>query len=101
MKRTYVLFGILLILIGSILSGPVLGDNSQEELSIDLKVLIVVLGTANLCFEENEIYGFATFGYTNGESFMFERYTINFEGIPFFIHKGIGFTFCIYNSSDE
>ena len=101
MKRIYGVFGIVLILTGLILTAPVLGDNEQEELSIDLKVLIVVLGTANLCFEENEIYGFATFGYTNGESFMFERYTINFEGVPFFIHKGIGFTFCIYNLSDE
>ena len=101
MKRIYVVFGIVLILMGTIFITPAMGDNTQEDLPIDLKILIVVLGTANLCFEENEIYGFATFGYTNGETFMFERYTINFEGVPFFIHKGIGFSFCIYNLADE
>ena len=101
MKRIYGVFGIVLILIGSIFVTPILGDNTQEDLPIDLKILIIVLGTANLCFEENEIYGFASFGYTNGETFLFQRYNINFEGIPFFIHKGIGFSFCIYNPADE
>lgn len=100
MKKIFGIFGIVLILFGSIFISPVMGDSSQEELDLDLKILVVVLGTVNVCMDENELYGFATIGYTNGETFTLERYNLNFEGIPFFIHKGIGFSLCIYNSAN-
>jgi hypothetical protein len=100
MKKIFGIFGIALILFGSIFINPVLGEIKQDHTDLDLKILIVFLGTVNVCMDENQLYGFATVGYTSGETFTLQRYTLDFEGIPFFIHKGIGITFCIYNPAD-
>ena len=100
MKKIFGILGISLILIGSIFISPALGVNKQDETDLKLKLLIVFLGTVNVCNDENQLYGFATVGYTDGETFTFQRYTIDFEGNPFFITKGIGFTFCIYNPAN-
>lgn len=93
-------FAIIFILFGAFLISPVSGEVQKEETSIELRMLVVVLGTVNICFEENEIYGFATIGYTDGATFTFQRYSFNFEGIPFFIQKGLGLSICIYNPAD-
>jgi hypothetical protein len=93
-------FVIILILFSTIFINPVSGEVKQDDASIELRMLVVVLGTVNICFEENELYGFATIGYTDGATFIFQRYSINFEGIPFFLQKGIGLSICIYNPAD-
>lgn len=100
MKKKFVIFGIVLILVGSFFITPTFGISTEEELDIDLKILIVIAGTINVCNDENELYGFATIGYTNGEIFTLQRYSLNFEGFPFFIHKGIAFSLCVYNPAD-
>ncbi len=100
MKKIFGIIGIVLILMGSIFVPPVLGISTEEDLEIDLKILAVIGGTINVCNDENELYGFATIGYTNGEILTFERYTIKIEGFPFFIHKGLPFSLCIYRSID-
>lgn len=100
MKKIFGILGISLILIGSIFINPALGVSTQDQADLELKLLIVFLGTVNVCNDDNQLYGFATIGYTDGETFTFQRYTIDFEGIPFFITKGLGITVCIYNPAN-
>jgi hypothetical protein len=97
MKKIFGVLGISLILFGSIFISTAVGVNTQDNTDLELKLLIVFLGTVNVRNDEKQLYGFATVGYTDGETFTFQRYTIDFEGIPFFITKGLGITVCIYN----
>lgn len=71
-------------------------EKDNEENELNRKLLIVMAGNMKICWEDKELYGFGLIIYNDGEISTFNRYSINFEGLPFFIHKGISVTFCLY-----
>lgn len=99
MKKIIGISGIIIILLSSILISPALASNIAEDYQeniLDRKLLIVMAGNMKICWEDKELYGFGLIIYNDGEISTFTKYNVNFEGLPFFIHKGITVTFCIY-----
>ena len=97
MKRILVITGILIILFGTFFITPSFGLNTEENSeSYDIKILIVICGTLDVHIAEKELYGFGIIVYTAGELNFFERFSLNYRGLPL-IFKGLGLSFfCIY-----
>ena len=97
MKKIFGIFGIIMIVFGLSFStcsmGYILKDSNEN---LELKALLVIGGTVNICTEEKELYGFGIIVYTDGETSFFERYNISYAGFPFFITKGLMLSLCIY-----
>ena len=92
-----------MILVCSIFFTPSLGvsgDEDFEEFELNLKVLLVIGGRINVCNDENQLYGFGTIVYTDGETSILKSYVFNFKGIPFFVTKGLLISICIYTPAD-
>jgi hypothetical protein len=103
MKKPLGVFGIVLILIGSLFVTPVLGISSNEdfeESGIDIKILFVIGGRIKVCLEQKVLYGFGVIVYTDGETSILKNFNISFVGLPFFVNNLILFSFCFYISAD-
>jgi hypothetical protein len=99
MKKIIGISGIIIILLASILISPALASNIDENYQkneLNRKLIIVIAGNMKICWEDKELYGFGLIIYNDGELSTFTNYNVNFEGLPFFIHKGITITLCIY-----
>ncbi len=101
MKKTIIIFGIILILFGTILITPtsaIITDKNNE--SYGYKILIVICGTLDVHIAEKELYGFGIIVYNAGQTHFFERYSIHYKGLPL-IFKGLGLSFfCLYKVSE-
>ena len=101
MKKIFGIFGIILILSGSTFITPSLGVNVEDNFEdLELKILFVICGRIKVCMDEKELYGFGLIVYNGGETSVFERYNIKFQGFPFFVNNGILISFCIYIPAD-
>ena len=92
MKKIFAISGILIILLGSILISPAIASNideDYEENELNRKILIVIAGNMKICWEDKILYGFGLIVYTDGEIAILNNYNISFEGLPYFIHKGL------------
>ena len=97
MKKIFGIFGIIVILLGLSFTTCSMGHNLiDNEENLELKALLVIGGTVNICTDEKELYGFGLIIYTDGETSFFERYSISYSGLPFFITKGLMLSVCIY-----
>lgn len=99
MKRTYGIFGIVLILIISALASPCIGLEIDDQESLKWKILIVI-GIIDVCFDEKVISGFGFIGYNARDLIILERINIQFEGIAIVVTHTLFYTFCIYNPVD-
>jgi hypothetical protein len=102
MKRTFVIIGIMIILFGTFLITPLSAISTEENNGgFGHRILIVICGTLDVHIAEKELYGFGIIVYTAGETNFFERYTINYRGLPL-IFKGLGLSFfCIYKPAEN
>jgi hypothetical protein len=97
MKKIFGIFVIIVILFGLSLTTYSMGYNLDDhEKNLELKALLVIGGTVNICTDEKELYGFGIIIYTDGQTSFFERYNISYTGLPFFITKGLMLSVCIY-----
>ena len=97
MKKIFGIFVIFVILFGLSFTTCSMGQNLiDNEENLELKALLVIGGTVNICTDEKELYGFGLIIYTDGETTFFERYSISYSGLPFFITKGLMLSVCIY-----
>ena len=98
-RKFILLFGIVFVIICSLLISPVSGNIVNEdykELELNRKILLVIGGVINICWAEKELYGFGIIIYTNGNTSYMTNYTIKFEGIPLFINNLFLIGFCFY-----
>lgn len=100
MKKLFVIFGIVIILVGSIFVTTALGSNIEEDFEeINLKwKAFIAIGRIDICFDEKIMDGLVIIGYNAGETLIFEQVYIEFDGIPILFSNGLLFTFCLYKS---
>ena len=100
-EKKIIIIGILLILFGTFLITPTSAISiTEKNEGYGHKMLIVICGTLDVHIAEKELYGFGIIVYTAGQTHFFERYSINYKGLPL-IFKGLGLSFfCVYRPAE-
>jgi len=98
MKKILIIYGIVLILIGSFLVTPVVGTSLNEDdkkLELNRKILLVIGGDIHIRWIGRELYGQGFIVYAEGSILINSNFSIDFKGIPR-IHDFFFVSYCFY-----